>query len=39
MAIMGQRWKARVAAGHTVGVNPLVNLRPRNGMPMTLTRR
>ena len=39
MATMGQRWKARVAPGHTVSMNPLVNLRPRNGMPMTLTRR
>jgi cytochrome P450 len=39
MAIMGQRWKARVASGHTVGLNALVNLRPRNGMPVTLTRR
>jgi cytochrome P450 len=39
MAVMGQRWKARVAPGHTVGLNPLVNLRPRNGMPMTLIRR
>jgi cytochrome P450 len=39
MAVMGQRWKARVASGHTVDLNPLVNLRPRHGMPMTLIRR
>lgn len=39
LAVLGQRWKARVAPGHTVGMAPLVNLRPRGGMPMTLTRR
>jgi cytochrome P450 len=38
-AIFGQRWKARLVPGHTVAVNPLANLRPRNGMPMILTRR
>ncbi len=39
MAILGQRWKARVAPGHVITMNPLVNLRPKNGMPMVLTRR
>ncbi|GMV90613.1 MAG: cytochrome P450 [Candidatus Hydrogenedentota bacterium] len=39
LAVLGQRWKARIAPGHTVGLNPLVNLRPRGGMPMILTRR
>jgi len=39
MTVLGQRWKARVASGHTVELNPLVNLKPRNGMPMTLIRR
>jgi cytochrome P450 len=36
LATLGQRWKARVAPGHTVSLAPLVNLRPRGGMPMTL---
>jgi cytochrome P450 len=39
MAVLGQRWNARVAPGHTVELHPLVNLRPRGGMPMILTRR
>jgi len=39
MAVLGQRWKARLAPGHVVGLNPLVNLRPRGGMPMVLERR
>jgi cytochrome P450 len=39
LAVLGQRWRARVAPGHTVGMAPLVNLRPRGGMPMVLTRR
>ena len=39
LAVLGQRWKARVVPGHTVALHPLVNLRPRGGMPMILTRR
>lgn len=39
LAVLGQRWKARVVEGHTVGLDSLVNLRPRGGMPMTLARR
>lgn len=39
IAVLAQRWKARVANGHEVKMNPLVNLRPLDGIPMTLTRR
>jgi cytochrome P450 len=39
MSVLAQRWKARVVPGHTVGLNALVNLRPRGGMPMILSSR
>ena len=39
MAVLTQRWKARVVPGHTVIANPIVFLRPRAPMPMILTRR
>lgn len=39
MAVLTQRWKARVVPGHTVTANPIVFLRPRAPVPMTLTRR
>lgn len=39
MAVLIQRWKARVVPGHTVTANPIVFLRPRAPVPMTLTRR
>jgi cytochrome P450/protein-S-isoprenylcysteine O-methyltransferase Ste14 len=39
MAVLAQRWRAVLKAGHRVTLNPLVNLRPRGGMPMTLHRR
>jgi len=39
LAVLAQRWKARVAPGYEVKMNPLVNLRPLGGIPMTLARR
>lgn len=39
MAVLGQRWKASLIPGSPVAPRPLVNLRPRYGIPMKLTRR
>lgn len=39
MAILGQRWEARLVPGASVVPHPLVNLRPRCGMPMKLSLR
>jgi cytochrome P450 len=39
MATVAQRWKMRLAPGHPVELRPLVTLRPRYGMKMTLESR
>ncbi|HWQ33087.1 MAG TPA: cytochrome P450 [Blastocatellia bacterium] len=39
IATIAQRWKLRLAAGHPVGLQPLVTLRPKYGMKMTLEQR
>jgi cytochrome P450 len=39
MATLAQRWKLRLVPGHPVELQPLVTLRPRHGMRMTLHRR
>ena len=36
LATLGQRWRLRLAPGHRVGFHPLVTLRPKHGMRMTL---
>jgi cytochrome P450 len=39
LATLAQRWKLRMDPKHTVGFEPKITLRPKNGMPMTLERR
>ncbi|HZS06314.1 MAG TPA: cytochrome P450 [Blastocatellia bacterium] len=39
IATIAQRWKLRLAPGHVVEIRPLVTLRPKYGMKMTLERR
>ncbi|MBI3118994.1 MAG: cytochrome P450, partial [Candidatus Hydrogenedentes bacterium] len=39
LATLGQRWQARLDPAHSVGLDPRITLRPRNGMPMSLHRR
>jgi cytochrome P450 len=39
LAIIAQRWKMRLLGGHPVKLAPLVTLRPKYGMMMTLERR
>ncbi len=39
VATLAQRWKMRLVPGHPVDVHPLITLRPKNGMQMTLERR
>jgi cytochrome P450 len=36
LATLGQRWRLRLVPGHRVEFNPLVTLRPKHGMRMTL---
>jgi len=36
LATLGQRWRLRLVPGHTIEFNPLVTLRPKHGMRMTL---
>jgi len=36
LAALGQRWRLRLVPGHKVEFNPLITLRPRYGMRMTL---
>jgi cytochrome P450 len=36
LATLGQKWRLRLAPGHTVEFNPLITLRPKHGMRMTL---
>ncbi|MDZ4861778.1 MAG: cytochrome P450, partial [Candidatus Hydrogenedentes bacterium] len=39
MAVIGQRWQMRLAPDHKIEYDPQITLRPKGGMPMTLTRR
>jgi cytochrome P450 len=36
LATLAQRWRLRLVPGHKVEFNPLVTLRPKHGMRMTL---
>jgi cytochrome P450 len=36
LATLGQRWRLRLVPGHRVKLNPLITLRPKHGMRMTL---
>lgn len=39
LATLGQQWQMRLVPGHPVELQPLITLRPRHGMRMTLARR
>ncbi|MGH9764629.1 MAG: cytochrome P450, partial [Blastocatellia bacterium] len=39
LATLARRWEARLLPGHKVELEPLITLRPKRGMPMTLIRR
>ena len=39
IAALAQKWRMRLVPGHPVEVQPLITLRPRHGMRMTLERR
>lgn len=39
IATLAQRWMMRLLPGHQVALQPLITLRPKNGLPMTLKRR
>jgi cytochrome P450 len=39
LATLAQRWRPRLAAGHDVLPEPLVTLRPKGGLPVTLDQR
>ena len=39
LATLAQQWRARMVPGHVVDLQPLITLRPRHGMKMTLERR
>jgi len=39
LATLAQHWRMRLAPGHVVAFQPLINLRPKFGMAMTLERR
>lgn len=39
LATLAQQWRATLVPGHVVAMQPLITLRPRYGMKMTLTRR
>ncbi len=39
LATLAQRWQARMVLGHPVQPEPLITLRPKHGMRMTLHRR
>jgi cytochrome P450 len=36
LATLGQRWRLELVPGHPVAFNPLITLRPKHGMRMTL---
>jgi cytochrome P450 len=39
LAVLGQKWRMRRVDGHKAALQPLVTLRPKHGMPMTVVRR
>lgn len=39
LATIAQSWRPRLAAGHELTLEPLITLRPKGGLPMTLERR
>ena len=39
LATIAQRWKMRLAPGHPVATQPVITLRPKHGMKMTLEAR
>lgn len=39
LATVGQRYRLRLAAGHTVELEPMITLKPKGGLPMTLEKR
>jgi cytochrome P450 len=39
IATLAQKWRIKSAPGHTVTPQPMITLRPKGGMPMTLERR
>jgi cytochrome P450 len=39
LATLAQQWKLQLLPGHPVGVKPLVTLRPKAGMHMTVSQR
>jgi cytochrome P450 len=39
LATIARHWRARLAPGHPVALQPLVTLRPKHGMRMTVRRR
>lgn len=39
IAALASRWRMRLVPGHTVATQPMVTLRPKHGMRMTLERR
>ena len=39
IAYLSRRWRMRLVPGHVVEVQPLITLRPKHGMMMTLERR
>ncbi len=39
LATLAQRWQARLVLGHPIQLDPLITLRPKHGMRMTLHRR
>ncbi len=39
LATLAQRWQARLVLGHPVQLDPLITLRPKHGIRMTLHRR
>jgi cytochrome P450 len=39
IATLAQKWKMRLAPGHQVKMQPLITLRPKHGMRMTIEKR
>jgi cytochrome P450 len=39
IATLAQRWRMRLVPGHPIALHPLITLRPKHGMMMTLERR
>jgi cytochrome P450 len=39
IATLAQRWQMRLVANHPVALKPVITLRPKHGMRMTVTSR